>query len=107
MLKRHQFLIEDWQEDYLKFISKTYDISYSEALRILFCIAAMQCVKEIHPQYKPTSLTIKKVVQAGIKIKQGKIREEDFHGLISQVYFDARKAIEYRASKVAKQNKNK
>jgi hypothetical protein len=52
MLKRFQVLLTDWLAEYAQFVSEEYDVSFSEAVRILMCIGTVYAVREIFPQFK-------------------------------------------------------
>ena len=99
MFKRHQVLLTDWLTDYAKYIAKEYDVSFSEVIRLSMCLYFGEMVSQIHPEYK-FPLTKEKVAEIIEKISAKKLPEEEIHKLISQAYFEARKAIEYRQSKV-------
>jgi len=104
MLKRYQVLLTDWLAEYAQFVSKEFDISFSEAVRILMCIGTVQAIKELFPQYK-NKMTVKHMVGTIRGEKDSKRREEITHKLISQAYFETRKAIEFRLSKSKKVKK--
>jgi sulfur relay (sulfurtransferase) DsrC/TusE family protein len=101
VVKRHQVLLEDWQVDYLRFIAKNYDISFSEAIRSLLSLASIQIIKEWYPKYK-YNVSFKQIIQGAKKMQAGRIKKSEFHKIISQIYFEARKAIEFRMARVKK-----
>ncbi len=105
MLKRFQILLEDWQEEYLRFISETYDVSFSESTRITLCVGMIESAKQVCPGFKP-GISVKEAAQTIAKIEKGKAREEKFHSLLSKMYFEARKAVEVRLA-LAKTQANK
>jgi hypothetical protein len=82
-------------------VSEEYDISFSEAVRILMCIGTVQAIRELFPQYK-NKMTVKRIVGSIRGEKDSKQREEITHKLISQAYFETRKAIEFRLAGVKK-----
>jgi sulfur relay (sulfurtransferase) DsrC/TusE family protein len=99
MLKRYQILLSDWLGEYVKFISEKYDMSFSEATRALLCLATIECISELYPEYK-TKMRVKDFVREVKKmLSNGEKNEEEFHRLMSIAYFEARKATEYRISK--------
>jgi hypothetical protein len=101
MLQRHQILLASWQVEYAKFLSEKYDISLSESVRALLCTGIIHSVSKIYPQFKPKR-GIKKTVDTLKKVSSGKIRQEMFHRVLSDAYFDARKAAELRMSREKK-----
>ena len=101
MLKRHQVLLEDWQVEYIQVLSDVYDVSLSEALRVVLSIGTLSIVDILSPEYK-SGLTKEEI---GKKIKKGGLSttsNEEKHKDISRLYFEARKATEYRLSKLKK-----
>ena len=100
-LKRQQILLEDWQVTYAKVIAEKYDISYSEAIRIMLCIAFIQIAKELYPGYKP-AVSVKEVVDNILKAPTA-TRRDKVYGLLSKVYFEARKAVEHRTAQLKEQ----
>ena len=101
MLKRFQVLMEDWQADYIRLIGDLYDLSFSESCRFLFSLGALQAVNFVRPEYKVT--VDKKLVR---KFVNENASQEDKHQVLSKLYFETRKAIEYRKSKLKKRNNN-
>ncbi|MDD5730696.1 MAG: hypothetical protein PHN57_06170 [Candidatus Omnitrophica bacterium] len=96
MLKRYQVLLEDWQEEYVKRIAQKYDLSFSEVIRGLICLEAMLMVQQHYPEYK-AKLTGKDVKNTMDKFS--KSDRERFHRFMSEAFFEARKAIEFRMMK--------
>ena len=103
-MKRNQVLLSDWHEDYIKFLSKTYDISTSEAIRVQMCIAILAVVPLLFPEYK-SNLRIDDILVLLKKWAKGELENEDQHRILSKVYFEARKAAEFRQSKIKKSKK--
>jgi len=101
MLKRYQVLLTDWLGEYAQFISQEYDISFSEAVRIIMCVGAIQSIKELYPRHK-SNLSVKHIVRDVKKVAIEKLREDLMHQKLSQAYFEARKAIEFRMSEAKK-----
>jgi hypothetical protein len=99
MLKRYQVLLPDWLEDYLKWGVKQTGLSFSEIIRLEICVAVMEMITELHPEYKP-NFSLSEIYGAVKSFQKKKIGKEDLNKLASQIYFETRKAIEYRASKV-------
>lgn len=99
MLKRYQVLLTSWQADYLKFIAEKYDISFSETIRAAICLATMCVVPKVYPEYKPAKITGKSK-DVGKKIANVADQIE-VHRLLSNLYFEARKAADYSYSKAS------
>ncbi len=98
MLKRYQVLIPDWLEEYIKLGVKKYGLSFSEMIRLEICQAVIAYICERYPEYK-SSYTMKDFLKGVSRFEKGKMNPEDLDRIISTIYFEARKAIEYRFSK--------
>ncbi|MGD9345669.1 MAG: hypothetical protein PVH84_07390 [Candidatus Aminicenantes bacterium] len=101
MLKRYQVLLPDWLEDYLKWGVKQYGLSFSEIIRLEICTSVLAMIEEMHPEYKP-NLTLKEIMSAVSAYDETKFTKDDINRFASRVYFETRKAIEYRTSKAKK-----
>lgn len=97
MQKRYQVLIPGWLEDYLKLGVKKFGVSFSELLRLEICLSVISTMEALYPAYK-TTFSVKEVFQAAQRFSKGKVDKEEVDKLISKVYFEARKAIEFRFS---------
>ncbi len=104
MLKRHQVLLSDWHQDYIKFLSKTYDVSTSEAIRVQMCVSILAVVPLLFPEYK-SNMGINEILKATKKWAKGELENEDQHKILSKIYFEARKAAEFRQSKIKERKK--
>ncbi|MFH1655705.1 MAG: hypothetical protein ABH954_03750 [Candidatus Omnitrophota bacterium] len=93
MLKRSQLLISDWQMEYIKKSAEYFDLSISEITRILISEAILSITFSLYPKQKGL---ITKAKLTKIKKRFGKISIpiEERHRIISQLYFEARKAVE-------------
>ena len=103
MLKRQHFLINEWLLEHLKQCADKYDLSLSEVVRLKLCIETVEAVNILYPQYKP-SISLRKILKlwsCGAKELQD---SADIHQLISQIYFEARKAIEFADKKMKKKD---
>jgi len=104
MLKRCQVLLTDWQEEYLKNTAERYDQSFSEVLRIFLSEGFLYIIPLLHLEYKP-GITGKHLAEMTRQAGNRNTSLEERHKLISKLYFQARKAVEYRLSKVQTGNK--
>ncbi len=101
MLKRYQVLLPDWLEDYIKIGVETYGFSFSELIRLEVCFSILTQIPILHPEYKP-GINLQAIFKA---INQAATKSPDknkYAGLVSQIYFETRKAIEYRKQKLEK-----
>jgi len=109
MLKRHQVLPEDWLGDHLTAISKKYDISFSEAIRLVLSLQIPGLVSIAYPKIKTKSLQ-KELVSCIRKQARNKEVRGEFHILVSHIYFQARKSVEsweIEQKKLARKQKTK
>jgi len=104
VLKRYQVLLPDWLEDYHKLLVNKYDLSFSEVLRIALCIEVLTMVPLLHPSYKP-EIDAEKISKLIKRKLEEKMDQEELYRYMSKIYFEARKAAEYRMSKEKKQKK--
>ena len=99
MLKRYQVLLPDWLEDYLKRGVERSNVSFSEIIRLEICLGILATIEELHPEYK-LGLTLKDILSR-IKTYAKPIPPKDkISSFMSTIYFETRKAIEYRSSKI-------
>lgn len=99
MLKRNQILLEPWQVEHYKIVSEKYDVSFSEMIRMALCLDIIMATKIRFPKYK---IAINKnALEKTIKKRNivEHMGEEEFHKMLSQIYFEARKATELWAKK--------
>ena len=98
MQKRYQVLIPDWLEEYIKWGVNKYGLSFSELIRLEICQSVISYISERYPEYK-SGYTMKNFLQDVSDFEKGKMNSEDLDRITSTIYFEARKAIEYRFSK--------
>ena len=98
VLKRFQILLPEWQEEYLRYISKKQNYSFSETVRIVLAEGILYMIPLLSPEYKTgTSKTkLAKILKEVAKLDSTKKQRNKFRSII---YFEARKAIDYRLSK--------
>lgn len=106
MLKRYQVLLPDWLEDYIKFLVNKFDLSFSEVIRMEVCIAILNMVSKIYPEFK-LGITPEEIAEHIRKNLQQELDQEMRHKLMSKIYFEARKAAEYRLAQEKKKEGKK
>ncbi len=104
MLKRYQVLLPDWLEEYNMHLADRYNLSFSEIIRIQICFSTLSSVSSFYPEYKP-STTIQEISKLAKEIIESNLGREELNKLISKLYFETRKAAEYRLKKEKKQKK--
>ncbi len=98
MQKRYQVLIPDWLEEYIKWGVKKYRLSFSQLIRLEICQAVLIYISERYPEYE-TGFSMKDFLEGIKSFEKGDMNREALDKTISTIYFEARKAIEYRFSK--------
>lgn len=98
MQKRYQVLIPDWLEEYILWGVKKYRLSFSELIRLEICQAVIQYISERYPEYK-SRYEMKDFLTDIRSFEKKEMKPEELEKIISKIYFEARKAIEYRFSK--------
>jgi hypothetical protein len=106
MLKRYQVLLPDWMEDNIKYYIDLYGLSFSEGIRAELCSAIIATVQLQFPEYKPDT-TLEEIIDKLKKMRTRKIEKEEIKQILSKVYFEARKASEYRHSKEKEQRQSR
>ena len=104
MLKRYQVLLPDWLEAHIKYYVDKYGLSFSEGIRAELCSSILATVPKQFPEYKP-GVTSEEVIDIMKKMQKKEIKKEEALRLLSKVYFEARKAAEYRLAKEKEQRK--
>ncbi len=104
MLKRYQVLLPDWLEDYIKFLVNKFDLSFSEVIRMEVCIAILNMVSKIHPEFK-LDITPEEIAEHIRENLKQELDQEMRHKLMSKIYFETRKATEYRMAQDKKDKK--
>ncbi len=101
MLKRYQVLLPDWLEDYTRHLADRYKLSFSEIIRIQICFSILSAVSSFYPDYKPGA-SIQEISKLAKENIESNLGREELERLISKLYFETRKAVEYRLKKEKK-----
>ena len=97
MSNKFQVVLPDWMEDYLKHLVDRYDLNISEVIRLQICFAVMCMTEKLFPEFD-AGLT-PEAVTALPKADSDNIDREQLMRTLSKIYFEARKAVEYRLEK--------
>ena len=106
MLKRYQVLLPEWLEENIKHIADEYDLSFSEIVRGEICFATLTALMYLYPEYK-AGITTEEILNRFKDQTQSKLEREDLHRILSKIYFETRKAVEYRIAQEKKKTKKK
>ena len=104
MLKRYQVLLPDWLEEYIKIGVESYGFSFSEIIRLQICFSILTQIPEIHPEYSP-KVSVKDILKTIHSASIDHVDKKSFDSFVSQIYFETRKAIEYRKQKLEESSK--
>jgi len=104
MLKRYQVLLPEWVEEHIKYLADRYDLSFSEIIRGEICFSTLTAVMFLFPEYKPDLVPEQVLGQLREQNKDNLDREE-MHRILSKLYFECRKAIDYWQEKNKKTKK--
>ena len=77
---------------------KKIPFEFSELIRLEICQAVISYICERYPEYK-SGYSMKDFLKNVSNFEKGKIKPDDLDRIISTIYFEARKAIEYRFTK--------
>lgn len=101
MLKRYQVLLPDWLEEYIKYNVQLYDLSFSEIIRLQICFSTILAVSSMYPDFKP-GIDLQDFFDMAKKTDPKNLDRAEILQSISKVYFEARKAVEFRMQKTHK-----
>ena len=104
MLKRCQVLLSDWQVDFIKKSAEKYDFSFSEVIRILVSEASLNILHSLYPG-KKIGIDSKELTKLKKAVNDPSVNSEEVHKMISKLYFEARKAVDYMQEEDQKRGK--
>ena len=104
MLKRYQVLLPDWLDDYIEDLVDKYDMSFSEVIRVQICCWILHVVPNLYPDYKP-GIKLEDIFNKIKNDAQMDMEREEIHRMLSKLYFETRKAVEYRFAREKKKKK--
>lgn len=98
MLRRYQVLLPDWLGDYVKYLVEKYDLSFSEIIRTQICLAILSSSAQLFPEYE-AGLSIQEITKLMKEDAQKNMERNEVHSMLSKIYFETRKIIEYRLAR--------
>lgn len=98
MLKRYQVLLPDWLEEHLEYLCSIYDLSFSEIIRGQICFSTLNAVLYLHPEYK-AEIRPEEILKMFKEQDKNKLDRGEMHRILSRIYFETRKAVDYWQSK--------
>lgn len=106
MSKKFQVVLPDWMEDYLQTMCKEYDLTISEALRLEISLGFICFVSHYFPEYEGPGMRDLGIPIAKDAPPNAEIDREKMHKVLSRIYFEARKAVDFHL-KVEKDKRQK
>jgi len=97
-MKSYQVLLPHWLERYVKKRADLLELGFSEIIRLQICIAILAFQNIRFPEYK-TGMSLKHISDSYKKIAESDFERDEVLHLCSEIYFETRKALEYRDKK--------
>ena len=94
MLKKYQVLLPDWLEEHVKYLAMKYDLSFSEIIRGEICYTTLSAIMHRHPEYTP-KLSPDKIMELFQEHEYADSEETEVYRIMTDMYFETRKALEY------------
>jgi len=95
MLVRHQILLDNWMADFLKQRARQFGISFSESIRKILCLHHIMLADAECGECR-SDMSMEKYIEMTKKWGNSvdKKSKQEMRKALSDIYFDARKAIE-------------
>lgn len=97
MNRKYQVILPDWLEDYIKFLVDKYELNFSEVIRLQICYSVLCLMEKIYPEFE-SGLSVNDIATIPHEYPESQDRE-DLLRRLSKIYFETRKAVEYRLEK--------
>ena len=97
-MKSYQVLLPQWLERHVSNRVDLLDLSFSEVIRLQICISILAFQNIRFPEYK-LDLSLKNISDSFIKIVNNEYERDEILHLCSEIYFETRKALDYRYKK--------
>lgn len=103
-MKSYQVLLPSWLEKPIKKRVDLLNVSFSEVIRVQICLAVLALQEVLYPEYKP-GIQLESFLISIKNFFDGSHEKEDVLELYSDIYFETRKALEYRMKQEKKAEK--
>ncbi len=103
-MKSYQVLLPRWLESPIKKKVDQLEVSFSEVLRVQVCIAVLAFQNILFPEYKP-GVKLEDFLKTIKEYIHGDQEKNEILDLYSDIYYETRKAIEYREMQEMKSEK--
>ena len=101
MTKKFQVILPNWLADYIEIIAEAYELNISEALRVEISLGILAATQQFFPEYEQKA-SLAEIFKQNQDTKPKDIDREQFHKNISKIFFETRKAVEFRVEKLKK-----
>ena len=105
-MKSYQVLLPRWLERPIKKRVDLMGVSISEVIRIQICLSVLALQNTLYPEYKP-GRTLEYFLNSIKEFFDGSHEKDEILELYSDIYFETRKALEYREKQEQKAEKKK
>jgi hypothetical protein len=103
-MKSYQVLLPRWLERPIKKRVDQLEVSFSEVLRVQICLAVLAFQNVLFPEYK-ASVELESFLEAIKEFIQNDHEKEEILDLYSDIYYETRKALEYREKRERRSEK--
>lgn len=104
MLKRYQVLLPEWLGEWVEHLVDTYDLSFSEIIRAEICYSILAGTANLYPDHK-LGLTVQELSKQAKNNAEEEMNRDEMLRTISKMYFETRKAVEFRLGEEKKKKK--
>ena len=94
-MKSYQVLLPNWLERPIKKRVDQLEVSFSEVLRVQVCLAVLALQNTLYPEYKP-GIKLEDFLRSIKMFLDGSHEKSEILQLYSDIYYETRKALEYR-----------
>ncbi len=105
MNKRIQVVVPHWIDDYINFLIEKYDFNISELIRIYLCVGIITVTESLYPEYK-SDVDFSEFRSKFQSRPMEDVDRERLFKMMSKIYFEARKAVEFRFATEHNRSKN-
>jgi hypothetical protein len=103
-MKSYQVLLPRWLERPIKKRVDRLEVSFSEVLRIQVCLTVLAFQKILFPEYEP-GVKLEDFLNSIKDLIYNDHKKDEILDLYSDIYYETRKALEYREKEEKKAEK--
>jgi hypothetical protein len=106
MNKRIQVVVPHWLDEYIGFLIEKYDLNTSELIRMYLCVGIITLTESLYPDFK-SDIDFSDFRQDFQSRPMEDVDRERLFKAMSKIYFEARKAVEFRMTAEQKREKER